>query len=162
VNLLFPTKDQKLISTSISRLLTNFFESLLDKYLTDQRATYHVTYMNQKMKFHDPNASNPDWKVKQGYLLMIAAATEVETGIENLWKSGPSGGRSSYPDFGQYMHMNDFKCFISAAPYCWANESFWYEEKRDIPWEIFLPCLDRSSKSISISYVSSHLNSVYA
>jgi hypothetical protein len=79
---------------------------IIDKYLSDQRANFHQTYMNRKMKFHDEKASDPDWKVKQGYLLIIAAANEAETGVENLWKAGPSGGRSNYPDFGQYFGVD--------------------------------------------------------
>ena len=64
------------------------------------------------------------------------------TGVENLWKSGPSTGRHNYPDFGQYMPKNYFKAFCSAAPFAWAEEKYWYEDSRDVPWEVFLPCLD--------------------
>ncbi len=45
---------------------------------------------------------DPDWKVKQCCLPLIAVATEVIIGMENLWKSGPSTGLHNYPDFGQY------------------------------------------------------------
>jgi hypothetical protein len=80
--------------------------------------------------------------VNQCYLLLIAAATEVVTGVENLWKSGPSTGRHNYPDFGQFIPKNYFKAFCSAAPYAWADERYWYEDSRDVPWDVFLPCLD--------------------
>ena len=39
--------------------------------------------------------------MKQCYLLIIASATEIVNGIENLWKAGPSVGRHNYPDFGK-------------------------------------------------------------
>jgi hypothetical protein len=67
--------------------------------------------MNDKIKFEDPEAEDPDWKVKQAYTLMIAAALEIENGVENMWKRGPSGGRHDYPDFGKYMPINHFKVF---------------------------------------------------
>ena len=72
---------------------------------------------------------------------MIAAASEVENGVENLCKSGLSGGRTNYPDFGQYMTKNEFKCFSATAPLCWAGKKHWFGPRRDQPWDVFLPCL---------------------
>ena len=40
------------------------------------------------------------------------------------------------------MGLNYFKAFISAAPYCFAKKEHWYVDKRDRPWDIFLPCID--------------------
>jgi hypothetical protein len=37
-----------------------------------------------KIKFKGPEAEDPDWKVKQASILMIAAALEIENGVENL------------------------------------------------------------------------------
>jgi len=113
----------------------------MDKFLSDPRASYYDTVLRDKIKFHDEDSAEPDWKVKQCYLLLIASATEIVCGIENLWKSGPSTGRHNYPDFGQYMPINHFKAFCSAAPFCWSEEKYWYEDTRDVPWEVFLPCL---------------------
>ena len=45
----------------------------------------------------------------------------------------------SSPDFGIYMLTNYFKVFMAAAPYCWCDEKYWYIDKRDRPWDIFLP-----------------------
>jgi hypothetical protein len=39
-------------------------------------------------------------------MLLIASATEFFSGVENLWKCGPSAGHHTYPDFGQYIPMN--------------------------------------------------------
>ena len=91
---------------------------IMDDYLSDSQANFHETYVNDKIQFHDPDDPDPDWKVNQGYTLIIAAATEIENGIDNLWKHGPSGGHHDYPDFGRYMPKNEFKCFTAAAPYC--------------------------------------------
>lgn len=132
-------------------LVDTFFEHIfpdvkghakkLDEYLSDERAAFHATYTHENIKFHDAEDPDPDWKVKQGFKLIIAAASELENGVSNLWKSGPSNGRRDYPDFGQYMAKNEFKCFQSAIAFCWADKKIWYTDKRDVPWDVFLPCL---------------------
>jgi len=48
--------------------------------------------MKEKIKFHNNNASDPDFIIQQCYLLIIAGASEIGSGIENLWKSRPSVG----------------------------------------------------------------------
>jgi hypothetical protein len=63
-------------------------------------------------------------------MLLIAAASEVVNGIENLWKRGKSTGQHDYPNFGQYMPMNYFKAFVAAAAYCWADQKCWYIDKK--------------------------------
>jgi hypothetical protein len=73
--------------------------------------------------------------------VIIAGATEIFSGVSNFWKLGPSRGRQTYPDFGQYVSENQFKAFCSAAPFCWSDKKHWYEDTRDIPWDVFLPCL---------------------
>ena len=105
--------------------ITLFFHGLIsghakiiDKYLSDCRATYHDTVVRDKIVFFDESSQDPDWKVRQCYILLIASATESVSGVENLWKSGPSAGHHTYLDFGQYMPVNYFKAFCSAAPFC--------------------------------------------
>ena len=95
-----------------------------------------------KIKFHDEEADDPDWKVRVCYTLLIAAASEVEVGVENLWKSGKSGGRHSYPDFGRYISRDTFRAFQSAAAMCWADPKYWYADKDEVPWEVFMPCVE--------------------
>ena len=112
-----------------------------DKYLSDSRATYYDTVKMDKIVFFYETSQDPDWKVRQCYMLLIASATEIVSGVENLWKSGPSAGHHTYPDFGQYMPFNYFKAFCSAAPFCWSKGRYWYEDTRDVPWDVFLPCL---------------------
>ena len=46
-----------------------------------------------------------------------------------------------YPDFGKYLNKEVFKCFCSAAPYLWAKKDYWFMDKRDKTWDIFIPCL---------------------
>ena len=71
---------------------------------------------------------------------MIATISEVECGMKNLWKRGRSNGRRHFPNFGQCMSLNCFKYFMSAAPCCFCNKKFWHVEKRDRPWDMFMPC----------------------
>eukprot|EP00957_Ditylum_brightwellii_P127846 9749807-Ditylum_brightwellii.AAC.1 len=94
-------------------------------------AEFHRTVQAEKIYFHQPDAYDPDWCVKRCYTLIVAAASEVETGVDNLWRVGLSLGCHNYPDFGKYIPKNAFKAFCSAAPYAWSDKKYWYEDKRD-------------------------------
>jgi Transposase IS4 len=115
---------------------------LLDEFHSDSRSPLFTTVKNDKIQFHDPNNEDPDWIVKQAYLLMLAAATEGDVGVENLWKRGSTGGRRSYADFGQYMPKNWFLAFQCAAPYAFAPKQYWFQDRNEKPWDIFMPALD--------------------
>ncbi len=130
----------------------NFFEhvfpsilghsKIIDKFMSDNRATYYYeTARLDKIKFHDPLDPDPDWKVQQCYLLLIAAATELEAGFENLWKKGMKGRRCLYPNFGRFVGINEMRIFCSAAPYCWADQSLWYKPQKRHPMGNFLPLI---------------------
>ena len=115
---------------------------IIDRYLHDPLANIHPTVQHKKILFHDPNADDPDWKVKCCYTVIIAAVTEVECGIYNLWKTGKFLGCRHYPDFGRYLPVNAFKAFCSTAAYGWCDPKYWYIDERDSPCEIFVPCLN--------------------
>jgi hypothetical protein len=87
--------------TPLSSLLIIGHAKIIDEFLSDPRETYYDTVLRDKIVFHDPHASDPDWMVRQCYLLMIASATEVVNGVDNLWRTGPSIGHHEYPDFRQ-------------------------------------------------------------
>jgi hypothetical protein len=70
----------------------------------------------------------------------------MESGADNLWKSGKASGRRCYADFGHYCLINMFKAFRAAAPFCWSDEEHWYTDKRDISWEMFVPCIKAFKK----------------
>lgn len=114
----------------------------LDKYLSNLKAEWHTTYVGRGFKFHDPTNPDPDWKVKQGFLILVAGATEFHNGVDNLWKSGQGKGRHFYPDYGQYMDRDEFRCFMSAAVYCFTEERYWFVDKRDMTWNTFQPFVD--------------------
>ena len=137
----------------------NFFEhmwpdlkgsgKIIDEYHCHPYSEYHITVVNQNIQFDDPtNKKDPDWKVKQCILCIIASASELENGM-NCWKSGSSGGRKSYPDFGQYININEMRAFNCAFPYLYADRKYWYMPKRDIPWDMFMPTIDKTNQKRS-------------
>ena len=136
--------DKPLEETFFSKFLPDVkgHAAILDDYLDNPQAEYHRTYKARHFKFDDPTNPDRDWKVKQCYLVIVAGATELQNGVENLWKSGMSKGRHSYPDYGQFVDRDEFKCFMSAAVYCWAPRHTWFVDKRDKTWETFQGVVD--------------------
>ena len=65
-----------------------------------------ILQLETKIVFHDEESEDPDWKVRQCYLLIIAAATEPFTSIGNLWKTGKSKGRYRYGSFSLFPDPN--------------------------------------------------------
>jgi hypothetical protein len=115
---------------------------LMDEYLSDTRAAYYATTQQRSIKFHQPDNPDPDWIVKNCYLLLLAAATEADVGVENLWKAGDSGCLHPYANFGKFVPLEYFKAFQSCAHFMFCNREHWFKDKRDCGWEIFQPCLD--------------------
>jgi hypothetical protein len=64
----------------------------LDKYFADPKAEFYETVKHDKLKFHDEDAEDPDWKTRQAYTILIAAASEIENGFDNMWKRGKGMG----------------------------------------------------------------------
>ena len=91
--------------------------ALINKYLSDECCEYHTTATYDNIKFHRDKYEGHGVLVKVFYTLMIIAVLESETGVDNLWKKGPSDGLRDYADFGQYIPKNYFKCFQAAAPF---------------------------------------------
>jgi hypothetical protein len=55
-------------------------------------------------------------------LLMLAAVTESDVGVENLWKKGKSKGRHNFANFGKYMPQNMFKMWQASAVYMFSDK----------------------------------------
>jgi hypothetical protein len=115
---------------------------IIDEYLSDSRAAFHNTACDDNIKFDDPTALDPDWKVKQCLLALIAASSEIEDGFA-CWTSGQGPGRKSLPDFGKWVALNEMKCFVSTAKWIFAERKWWYREARDIAWDMFLPMIHK-------------------
>lgn len=58
--------------------------ALINEFYSNINAPMCETVHNDKIKFHDPESADPDWLVKQCYLLMIAAVCEADKGVSNL------------------------------------------------------------------------------
>eukprot|EP00957_Ditylum_brightwellii_P068351 5188846-Ditylum_brightwellii.AAC.1 len=57
---------------------------IVDEFLSDTRSKYHRTCQHKNILFDDQNDEDRDWKVKHCYTLRIAAAGELECGVDNL------------------------------------------------------------------------------
>ena len=113
----------------------------MDEHCESVDAPFCQTCQHEKMKFHDEDAEDPYWIIKQCHLLMIAAVTEADVGIANLWKTGKTCGRRLQADFGQCTPVNWFRAFCSACPFMWCDTKWWHKAKRDLDWDVFKPCL---------------------
>jgi hypothetical protein len=112
----------------------------MDKFLSNPLAAYNQTYINKNIKFHDPDHKDPDWKCKKCILAVIAAATEMESGMK-CWDAGKGPGRKYFPDFGQYVPKDEMNCFNSCAALMWGDEQWWFCDRRNVDWEAFMPTI---------------------
>ena len=55
-----------------------------------------------------------------------------------------------YPGFGKYAEKNEFQAFITALPWLWSPKQHWCEDKRDTPWDMFMPFLDQWNGQASL------------
>ena len=65
---------------------------LIDEYHSSRNYPYYSTFRNENIKFFYEDAEDPDYMVKLGYSIMIGAVSEVESGVENIWKRGGQTG----------------------------------------------------------------------
>ena len=93
------------------------------------------------MQFYDGHHEDRGRLVKECYLTMIAAVSEVQRGIEKLMSRGRSNGRKYYEKFAICVGQHYFKAFVSDTPYCFGDKKWWCLDTRDKPWCILLPCL---------------------
>jgi hypothetical protein len=90
--------------------------------LADTKAEFYETVKHDKITFHDEDAEDPNCEIRQAYTLLIAVASEIHNGVDNLWKRGKVMGRREYPDFGRIMSKNSFKAFKYRSYLCWTEE----------------------------------------
>jgi hypothetical protein len=85
---------------------------------------------------------------------VIAAASQIENEVENLWKRGPANRLRDFPDFGRYIYENQFKAFKVSAHFLWCSKEHLYKDKIDLTWDILLPVLtkfnDRHQKLLKV------------
>ena len=80
--------------------------------------------------------------MKQGVLLLIKGCKVNGTGIEQYWRSGKLDSGLEAADFGKHFEVNEFKAFVAALPFMWSDKAHWYRDKRDKPWNVFLPFIE--------------------
>ena len=119
------------------------FGKKMDEYYTSSKANYYNTVQDRHIIFHDPTNDDPDWKMKQAVLLIVHGVNVNGTGVEQFWRSGKLEGDLEGADFGQYFDINEFRALVAALPFMWADKNYWYRDPRDIPWEIFMPFIDK-------------------
>lgn len=90
--------------------------------------------MDHRLKF-EQDGLDPDKLVKQMYLLIIAGTTEMESGVQGLWRHGRSNGRRMYPDFGRYADQNTFNVFRHGAIFCYVGKEQWFQDT--CSWTLF-------------------------
>jgi hypothetical protein len=113
---------------------------VLDRYLANPNCSGHQAYwVHDKVRFHRPDRSDPDFILKICITLVIAASLEVEHGIVNLWSTTSTGFKHP-ANYGQYLPQNYFRAFICGFPHLWSPEHLWYSES--VPWECFKPLLN--------------------
>jgi hypothetical protein len=74
------------------------------------------------IKFHDPEAWDPDWRVKHCYILMIAEASKDKNGVEIYGNMDHQVVIMTIQTFTCHY----FKSFDAAAPYCWCQKKYWW------------------------------------
>jgi hypothetical protein len=124
------------------------FGQRMDEFFSNEKNKLHLTYARRGIKFYDAAAEDPDWKLKQCVLIMVAAANEPCRGEENFFKQGHGDeneylhGRIAYPDFGRYVERHEFHLFKYAITRMWAPVSLWYLDWGKEPWSMIQPFID--------------------
>jgi hypothetical protein len=141
-----PWNQEKSLVDYFDVFFAYFFPSLegkaevLDRYLANPNCSGHQAYwVHEKVCFHHPDRSDPDFILKICITLVIAASLEVEHGIVNLWSTTSTGFKHP-ANYGQYLPQNYFRTFICGFPHLWSPKHLWYSE--DVPWECFKPLLN--------------------
>ena len=80
--------------------------------------------------------------MSQFVLLTIKGACVYGCGVQDYWRAGKLDSGLQAADFGQHMVVNVNRFLAAALPYMWADKTFWHRDKRDKPWEIFMPFIE--------------------
>jgi hypothetical protein len=111
---LFPSVIGKaqVLDECLSRVSTN----------PEQPNVWKARVEKDNIKFHHPDANDPDALLKICLTLMVTAVLEVHKGIAGLWQRGNLLGMKEYPNYGQYIPKDYFKAFLHGFPYLWTDK----------------------------------------
>ena len=89
--------------------------------------------------------------------LLVKAATECVSGVDNLFANGHGKDPKAFPDYGQYCPKHEFQAFMHVLPYLWADEKYWYRDPRTLPWEVMMPFItevnDRRAQLMNVVFL---------
>ena len=89
--------------------------------------------------------------------LLVKAATECVSGVENLFANGDGKDPKTFPDYGQYVPKHEFQAFLHVLPFLWADEKYWYRDPRTLPWEVIMPFIteinDRRAQFMNVLFL---------
>ncbi len=108
---------------------------IIDKHFSNTRVTYHDTVVRHKIAFHNPDTNDSDWMVRQGYLLMIASATEIGNGVRTYGNQELLWVGMLFLILGNTCILTIFKLSVLLLSIAGQMKSI------DVPWDVFLPCL---------------------
>ncbi len=132
-------------------LFEKFFPSVvgkarvLDEYLShdstnpEQPNVWKSRIEKDNIKFHRPDAEDPDALLKICLTLMVTAVLEVHKGVAGLWRRGNSSGMKEFPNYGQYIPKDYFKAFLHGFPYLWADRKYWDVNRAELPFDFLAP-----------------------
>ena len=118
------------------------FGARIDEFHRSEQSEYHRTAKTHRIKIHDSTKADPDWKVKQVVLLIVKGSAVPGNGMEQCWKAGclpGSHNKIMHPDFGRFFCDTEFKAIINALPFMWGEKACWCRDRRDVPWDVFMP-----------------------
>ena len=122
---------------------------MLDEYLSfvsthpEQPNVWKSQIEKDNIKFHRPDADDPDALLKICLTLMVTAVLEVHKGVAGLWQRGNSSGMKQFPNYGQYIPKDYFKAFLYGFPYLWADKKYWDVNRAELPFDFLLPFIDK-------------------
>ena len=76
---------------------------------------------DRKIKFHDGDSEDPDWKLKQVVLIIVEGLLVAGKGIEQCWITGKLESGLAAGDFGKHIDVNEFRCLLAAPPHMWTD-----------------------------------------
>lgn len=101
---------------------------------------------DRRIEFEDTNNDDPDWKVKQALLLLIKGLVVGGVGIDQCWRSGLLESGLEAVDFGKHFEVSEFRALVAELPHVWSEKVHWHRDKRDEPWDVFVPFVDAWNK----------------
>ena len=118
--------DDDLVEASFEHVFSHMkgHAKVIDECHSSLNPPYCGSDNHETIVFHQQDHVDQCYLAKTRYLIIIVSVSEVQYGIENLSLRGRSSGRLNNLNFGRCAGRNYFKSFVSAAPYCFADDKW--------------------------------------